>query len=169
MRAWNVVWGQARSDVVIENSYATIKNAVISAGDSEIVANGQFSLGYPRRDGGEEINTVVRMTRRPMADLKHAFELDDYDMDGVVSGEYHVYGHYETPLGFGRLLIDNGIAYGETFDTMTSALRFEGNGRAARYGRHQEGHRDRRPARPGSAGTAPTRSTSTAGAFRLSR
>ena len=53
MRAWNVVWGQARSDVVIENSYATIKNAVITAGDSEIVANGQFSLGYPRRDGGE--------------------------------------------------------------------------------------------------------------------
>jgi hypothetical protein len=128
MRAWNVVWGQARSDVVIENSYAMIKNAVITAGDSEIVANGQFSLGYPRRDGGEEINTVVRMTRRPMADLKHAFELDDYDMDGVVSGEYHVYGHYETPLGFGRLLIDNGIAYGETFDTMTSALRFEGTG-----------------------------------------
>ena len=113
---------------MIENGYATIKNAVISAGDSEIVANGQFSLGYPRRDGGEEINTVVRMTRRPMADLKHAFELDDYDMDGVVSGEYHVYGHYETPLGFGRLLIDNGIAYGETFDTMTSALRFEGKG-----------------------------------------
>ena len=70
----------------------------------------------------------MRMTRRPMADLKHAFELDDYDIDGLVSGEYHVYGNYETPLGFGRLLIEKGVAYGETFDTMTSALRFEGNG-----------------------------------------
>jgi hypothetical protein len=128
MRAWDVVWGQARAEVVIENSYAGIKNAVITAGDSEIVANGQFSIGYPRRDGGEEINTVVRMTRRPMVDLKHAFELDDYDMDGLVSGEYHVYGNYETPLGFGRLFIENGVAYGETFDTMTSALRFEGKG-----------------------------------------
>ena len=128
MRAWDVVWGQGRAAVVIENSYAMIKDAVITDGGSEIVANGQFSLGYPRRDGGEQINTIVRMTKRPMADLKHAFELDDYDMDGVVSGEYHVYGNYETPLGFGRLVIDDGVAYGETFETMTSALRFEGKG-----------------------------------------
>ena len=128
MRAWNVVWGKGRADVVIENSYANIKNAVITVGNSEIAAEGLFSLGYPRRDGGEQINARVKMTRRPMADLKRAFVLDDYDMDGVVSGEYHVYGNYETPLGFGRLLIEDGLAYGETFDTMTSALRFEGNG-----------------------------------------
>src|SRR5215218_9291049 len=63
-----------------------------------------------------------------MADLKRAFELDDYRMDGLVSGEYHVYGNYETPLGFGRLLIEEGVAYGETFESMTSALRFEGTG-----------------------------------------
>ena len=128
MRAWNVIWGQARANVAIENSYAVIKDAAIRAGDSEIRADGRFSLGYPRRDGGEEINAIVRMTRRPMADLKRAFELDDYDMDGLVSGEYHVYGNYETPLGFGRVVIDNGVAYGETFETMTSALRFEGLG-----------------------------------------
>ena len=63
-----------------------------------------------------------------MADLKRAFELDDYDMDGLVSGEYHVYGNYETPLGFGRLVIEQGTAYGETFDSATSTLRFEGTG-----------------------------------------
>jgi translocation and assembly module TamB len=128
MRAWNVVWGKGTADLVIENSYATIKNAVITDGKSEITADGQFSLGYPRRDNGEEINARVRLTRRPMADLKGAFELGDYDMDGLVSGEYHLYGNYETPLGFGRLVIDDGVAYGETFDTMTSSLRFEGLG-----------------------------------------
>jgi translocation and assembly module TamB len=101
---------------------------VITAGASEIAAEGLFSLGYPRKDGGEQINARVRLTRRPMSDLKRAFELDDYDMDGLVSGEYHVYGNYETPLGFGRLLIEEGVAYGETFETMTSALRFEGTG-----------------------------------------
>jgi hypothetical protein len=128
MRAWNVIWGKGRADVVIENSYADVKNAVITVGDSEITAEGQFSLGYPRKDGGEEINARVKLTRRPMADLKRAFELDDYDMDGVVSGEYHVYGHYETPLGFGKLLVEEGVAYGETFDSMSAGLRFEGNG-----------------------------------------
>lgn len=128
MRAWNVVWGKGIADVVIENSYADVKNAVISAGPSEITAEGLFSLGYPRKDGGEQINARVRLNRRPMADLKRAFELDDYKMDGLVSGEYHVYGNYETPLGFGRLLVEEGIAYGETFESMTSALRFEGTG-----------------------------------------
>ncbi|MGH9374285.1 MAG: hypothetical protein ACRD15_22440, partial [Vicinamibacterales bacterium] len=128
MRAWNVVWGKGRAEVVVQHSYALVKNAVITSGASEIVANGQFSLGYPRRDGGEEINARVRMTRRPMSDLTRAFEIDDYDVDGLVSGEYHVYGNYETPLGFGRLLIDDGVAYGETFEQMTSALRFEGKG-----------------------------------------
>jgi hypothetical protein len=128
MRAWNVIWGKGRADVVIQNSYADVKNAVITAGGSEITAEGQFSLGYPRKDGGEEINARVKLMRRPMADLKRAFELDDYDMDGVVSGEYHVYGHYETPLGFGKLLVEEGVAYGETFDSMSAGLRFEGNG-----------------------------------------
>jgi hypothetical protein len=128
MRAWNVVWGKGQADVVIENSYADVKNAVITAGASEITAEGLFSLGYPRKDGGEQINARVRLTRRPMADLKRAFELDDYDMDGLVSGEYHVYGDYETPLGFGRLLVEDGVAYGETFESMSSSLRFEGTG-----------------------------------------
>jgi hypothetical protein len=128
MRAWNVVWGRARADLIIENSYTIIKNATIAKDGSEIVADGQFSLGYPRRDGGEQINARVRLTRKPMTDLKRAFEIDDYDMDGLVSGEYRIYGNYETPLGFGRLVIEDGVAYGETFETMTSAMRFEGNG-----------------------------------------
>ena len=128
MRAWDVVWGQGRADVVIENSYAFVKNAVVKSGDSEIVADGQFSLGYPRRDHGEEINARVRLTRRPLVDLRHAFELDDWPVEGLASGDYHVYGNYETPLGFGRLLIEKGVAYGETFDSAQSSLRFEGNG-----------------------------------------
>jgi translocation and assembly module TamB len=128
MRAWDVVWGHGKSDLVIENSYAFVKSAVLQSGDSEIVADGQFSLGYPRRDHGEEINARVRITRRPLRDLRHAFELDDYPMDGFVSGDYHLYGNYETPFGYGRLIMEKGVAYGETFDLAQSSLRFEGTG-----------------------------------------
>jgi hypothetical protein len=128
MRAWDVVWGRGQADIVIENGYVMVSKSVITAGESEIVASGQFALGYPRKDGGEEVNARVRMTRRPLADLRHAFELDDYPVEGLVSGEYHIYGLYETPHGFGRLVIDNGVAYGETFETATSSLRFEGTG-----------------------------------------
>jgi hypothetical protein len=128
MRAWNVIWGKGRADVVIQNSYADVQERGDHCRASEITRKALFSLGYPRKDGGEQINARVRLTRRPMADLKRAFELDDYDMDGVVSGDYHVYGDYETPLGFGRLLVEEGVAYGETFESMSSALRFEGTG-----------------------------------------
>jgi hypothetical protein len=128
MRAWDVNWGKGRADLVIENSYADIKDAVITKGGSEITAEGRFSLGYPRRDKGEEINARVRLTKRPLADLRHAFELDDYPVEGLVSGDYHLYGNYETPFGFGKLLIENGVAYGEPFETAISSLRFEGTG-----------------------------------------
>jgi hypothetical protein len=128
MRAWDTVWGRGTAKVVIENSYVTVSESVITDGASEIRTDGKFSLGYPRRDNGEEINARVRITRRPLADLRHAFELDDYPVEGTVSGEYHLYGKYETPFGFGRLAIDNGVAYGEPFDTAVAALRFEGSG-----------------------------------------
>jgi len=128
MRAWDVLWGHGAADLVIENSYVFIKNGMIQREGSEIAAEGTFSLGYPRKDNGEELNAVVRMTKRSLADLRHAFELDDYPVDGLASGEYHIWGKYQTPDGFGRLQIDNGVAYGEPFEMATSNLRFEGNG-----------------------------------------
>jgi translocation-and-assembly-module (TAM) inner membrane subunit TamB-like protein len=128
MRAWDVFWGSGTADVVIENSYANVSNAVLRSGDAEIRADGQFSLGYPRKDDGEEINARVSITRWPIGDLKHAFLLDDYRLEGLTSGEYHLYGKYETPFGYGKMLIEKGVAYGEPFERATSSLRFEGNG-----------------------------------------
>ncbi len=128
MRAWDVVWGSGHADLAIENSYVFVSNAVMGTGGGEIRADGQFSLGYPRRDSGDEIDGRIRVTRWPLADLRHAFNLDDYPVEGTVSGEYQLYGKYQTPFGFGRLNIEKGTAYGETFDAATSSLRFEGNG-----------------------------------------
>src|SRR5206468_11120588 len=78
MRAWDTVWGRGTAKLVIENSYVTITESLITDGTSEIKADGLFSLGYPRRDNGEEINARVFITRRRLADLRHAFELDAY-------------------------------------------------------------------------------------------
>ncbi len=128
MQAFDVVWGSATGTAVIENSYVDVKDVAIRSGDSTIVTTGRFSLGYPRADRGEEINAIIRITRRPVADLRHSFELDDYDLDGLLSGEFHVYGGYQTPLGFGNLAIVQGVAYGEPFETATASLRFEGEG-----------------------------------------
>ena len=128
MRAWGVVWGNARGSTVIENSYADVTDVVIRSGDSSIQADGRFSIGYPRRDGGEEINARVRLDRRPMVELRHAFNLDTYRLDGLVSGEFHLYGQYQVPLGFGTLTVADGVAYGEPFELATAGLRFEGAG-----------------------------------------
>ena len=128
MRAFDVVWGSARGDVVVENSYADVSDLVLSGESSSIRADGRFSLGFPRRDGGEEINAIVRLERRPVVDLRRAFGIEDYDVDGLVSGEFHVYGHYQTPQGFGSLAIAEGVAYGESFERATAGVRLEGTG-----------------------------------------
>jgi hypothetical protein len=128
MRAFDVVWGDAEGDVVVENAYADVKDVVIRRGESTMNVSGRFSLGYPRRDGGEELNARITMTRRPVFDLLNAFDLEDYPVEGALSGEFQVYGPYTRPFGTGRMTIDDGIAYDERFPTASAGLRFEGNG-----------------------------------------
>ena len=128
MKAWDVEWGSATADLVIENSYVDLTGAHVTRGASTMDIDGRFSLGFPRKDRGEELNARVRMNGRPVDDLKHAFELDDYQVDGALTGEFRVYGPYRGPFGFGRMQIDTGSSYGEAFDTASAALRFEGTG-----------------------------------------
>ena len=128
MRAWDVNWGEIDGDFVVENSYANISRAVILSGLSRMDVTGQFSLGYPRADGGEQIDARIRLTDRPLVDLREAFDLQDYDVDGSLSGDFHVYGDYEGPHGFGRMSIARGMAYDEPFSEAVAALRFEGAG-----------------------------------------
>ena len=49
-------------------------------------------------------------------------------MSGLLSGEFHLTGEYERPVGFGAMTIDDGVAYGEPFQKATSPLRFDGTG-----------------------------------------
>jgi translocation and assembly module TamB len=63
-----------------------------------------------------------------VADLKHAFGLDDYDLDGTFSGQFKVMGEYQRPHGGGTMAITEGVAYGESFDTATARVALEGNG-----------------------------------------
>lgn len=128
MRAWDVMWGHTVTDLVIENSYVDVKGGTVTKGDGKIDAAGRFSLGFPRKDNGDEINAAITVSKWPLADLRRAFGLYDYPIDGLTSGEYHLFGKYLNPGGFGRLQIDQGKAYGETFDTATSNLRFEVTG-----------------------------------------
>src|SRR5688572_24670071 len=101
LRAWDTVWGSGSSHIVVENSYVTVKDSTVRLADSEIRADGRFSLGYPRRDGGEEIDARFRVTRRDIDSLRHAFEIDAYPVSGRLTGEFHLTGDYEAPIGFG--------------------------------------------------------------------
>ena len=128
VRAWDTTWGGASSRLVIENNYVTITDGLVRLGDSEIHANGVFSLGYPRDDGGEEIDARFRVVRRDLDSLRHAFQIDDYPVSGRLSGEFHLTGEYEHPVGFGGMTIDDGVAYGEPFEKANASLRFDGTG-----------------------------------------
>jgi hypothetical protein len=128
MRAWDVVWGRAAGRLSIENGYVDLAKAVVTRDSSSIEVGGLFSLGYPRRDGGEEIDARFVLKDRPMGDLRHAFELDDWPIEGSVSGEFRLSGRYTRPFGYGRLAIANATAWGEPIDRASAPMRFQGQG-----------------------------------------
>jgi hypothetical protein len=128
LRAWDTIWGDGSAHIVVENNYVNVERGVVRSGDSEIQAEGLFSLGYPRRDNGEELNARFRVTNRPLNGLRHAFELDDWPVTGRLTGEFHLTGPYERPLGFGAMTIEDGTAFTEPFDKGTASLRFDGLG-----------------------------------------
>lgn len=128
LRGFDALWGDATGHVIIENSYVTVKDAVVRADGSEMRIDGLFSLGYPRDDGGEEIDARFRVARRDIDSLRHAFAIDDYPVTGRLSGEFHLTGEYERPLGFGGMTVEDGVAYGEPFEKATASLRFDGAG-----------------------------------------
>jgi hypothetical protein len=128
LRAWDTTWGTANGHVTIERGYVTIAGGRVRHAGSEIHADGLFSLGYPRDDGGEEIDARFRLVGRDVASLRHAFQIDDYPVDGLLSGEFHLTGAYQHPVGFGGMTIDEGVAYGERFERATASLRFDGAG-----------------------------------------
>ena len=128
LRSWDVVWGEGTAKVAIENGYADVTGGVVRKDGSQITANGRFSLGYPRKDKGEEINARVEIKDRDLKDLRHAFIMDDWPVNGTMSGEYHLYGAYTGPYGYGGFTIRDGNAWKEPFDLATATLRFEGAG-----------------------------------------
>ena len=128
LRAFDTLWGSGSAQIVVENRYVDVTEGVVREGDSEIRADGRFSLGYPREDGGEEINARIRVSKRDLDSLRHAFGIDEYPVSGRLSGEYHLTGAYERPVGFGSMTLTAGVAYGEPFQEATSALRFDGKG-----------------------------------------
>ncbi len=128
LRAWDVVWGRATGQLSIENGYVDVTKAVATTEGSSVEAEGRFSLGYPRKDGGEEINARFVLKDRPMRDLRHAFRLDDWPLEGKVSGEFRLYDKYTRPFGYGRIAITDAVAWGEPFESATAPIRFEGHG-----------------------------------------
>lgn len=128
MRAWNVTWGDLAGTAVIENSYAHVSKAVVRHGPSRMDIDGTFALGYPRKDGGDEIDARIRASEWPLTDYREAFVLYDYPVFAAVNGDIRLYGKYEEPFGFGRITLDRGVAYDEPFATGSASLRFEGPG-----------------------------------------
>ena len=129
VRAWNVDWGTGRGEFVVENGYLDVIGGDFRGGGSALTLDGQFSLAWPRNDGGEEMNAVVRLESFPAASIRAAFGLrDGYLIEGPATGEMRLYGAYRRLFGVGRLRLDRPTAYGEPFDSATADLRFEGSG-----------------------------------------
>ncbi len=129
VRAWNVEWGAGRGEFVVEDSYLDVIGGDFRRGGAALGIDGRFSLSRPRRDGGEEMNAVVKLESFPAAGIRAAFGLTEgYLIEGPATGEMRLYGPYRRLFGVGRLRLDGPTAYGEPFDSAAADLRFEGTG-----------------------------------------
>ncbi len=128
LKAWDVDWGGGRAKVVYDNAYLDVGEGEVHKADSRLKIDGRFALGYPRRDRGEEINATFDIDAWQASDLRHWFDLDDYPLDGPMTGELHLYGAYTRPFGYGRLTVAPFTGFEEVFSSVTAALRFEGAG-----------------------------------------
>lgn len=131
-RSWGVTWGRAVGDLVIENQFITIRNAVISRPSGErMTADGRFSLGFRRpAEAAEELKDVrVVVTHWPLVDFREAFSLNGWPVTGTVeAADLRLSGAYHGPVGPGVLRIERGTAWDETFDRVSGDLAFTGTG-----------------------------------------
>jgi len=55
-------------------------------------------------------------------------------VSGLLSGDIHLTGDYERPVGFGSMTLDGGVAYGEPFEKGDGGAAVRRQRRAARLG-----------------------------------
>ena len=128
IQAWNAPWGRGRGRVVVEDAYLDVLDGVFDRDASVVEMDGRFAIGFPRADGGEEINARFSLSSFPAQRLREVFSIEGYEINGPLSGEFRLYGDYRQPFGVGSLTMDGPVAWGEPFDTATAGLRFEGDG-----------------------------------------
>ncbi|MEO8257428.1 MAG: translocation/assembly module TamB domain-containing protein [Acidobacteriota bacterium] len=128
LRGFDTWWGAGDAHIVVEQGYVRVRDGIVRQNDSEMRFDGLFSLGFPRDDGGEEMNARIRVVRRDLDSLRHAFGIDEYPVSGLLSGEFQLNGEYLKPVGFGGMTLDRLVAYGEPLDGAAASLRFDGTG-----------------------------------------
>ena len=128
IRAWNVDWGSGTGRLTVENAYLDVADGTFDQGPSQLHVDGRFSLGFPRADGGEEINARVTLASLPARMMRDTFSIEGYEINGPLTGELHLFGEYRRPFGFGNLTMSEPTAWGEPFDVAEAGLRFEGDG-----------------------------------------
>ena len=127
IRAWNVDWGRGEGEVVVEDGMLEVSGARFTRAASSLGVDGRFAIGAARA-GREQINARFELDGLPARTIRDAFGLDGYTIDGPAHGQIRLYGAYRAPLGFGRLRLGAGDAYGEPFDEAEADLRFDGGG-----------------------------------------
>ena len=80
--------------------------------------------------GEPHLESFLRSSAKPFQAIPLLLEggIEEYDLDGRFTGEFHVFGEYQRPLGFGSMRIADGLAYGEMFEQATAGVLLEGSG-----------------------------------------
>ena len=125
--AWDTLWGDGGARSSSRTTTSTSGTASSGSTDRRSTRTAS-SRSAIRDDGGDEIDARFRIVRRDHRRLRHAFEIDEYPVIGLFSGEMHLTGPYQRPTGLRRDDDRGRPAYGQPMRKATASLRFDGRG-----------------------------------------
>ena len=133
MRVWDVTWGRASADLVIEGGYVDITNSRIGDRGRCVRSspNGRYALGF-RRDDEEEIKAHVAhrpIGRSPICGTRFCSTTGRWTARSGAA-DLDLSGKYREMFGSGTLRIDRGVAWDEPFESATGVVELEGTGHA---------------------------------------
>ncbi len=119
-------WDRLSTELVYGPKELSVRNGVLKEGSAELRFDGAAQLTKGAFTQASQFSGRIAVSRTRVRDLQTAAGTN-YPVDGIADFELQLSGTRALPKGTGRVLVQNGTAYGETIDQLRANVSFVKN------------------------------------------
>ncbi len=130
-------WSSLQTDLSLNPSALKLENLVLTGTQGQIRANVQLPLTRWALERDEALSVQAKIQTIPVATIQQAASTT-YPVKGVLSGEVHITGSFDQPVGSGYVDLTQAVVYSEPlsqvhadFNAKGKSLALKGNARGA--------------------------------------